>query len=269
MSIDLVDIHYNNIDEIPYLNGGDDVSLSYISDLEHLKTQINDSTKYLDTTDVQNSLEKYYNAGYHKLDLDQLEDYIADAFVENEKLSNNELKNKLNYAIKTENLHRNIENNKLYNVALQRMVNEDISLDSLDIERLNQSLNNKKRSLEIRQYYDEKMNVQIGIVKTVIIICLILLMITLLYKINILNSHFYIAFIGVGLACIVIFTIQRLFNILMRDNNKFDEYAFIRSHHYLNRGDGKYKTSDDIPLHQQKDLISNKCLRVFKEINDK
>ena len=62
------------------------------------------------------------------------------------------------------------------------MVNEDISLDSLDIERLNQSLHNKTRSLEIRQSYDEKMNTQIGIVKTVITICLILLAITLLYN---------------------------------------------------------------------------------------
>ena len=269
MSIDLLSIHYDNIHEIPYLNGGDDVSSSYISDLEQLKEQINDSTKYLDTGNVQSSLKQYYNKGYHSsLDLEHLEDYIADAFVENENLSKNELKNKLNYAIKTENLHKNIENNKLYNVALQRMVNEDISLDSLDIERLNQSLHNKTRSLEIRQYYDEKMNTQIGIVKTVITICLILLAITLLYKMNILNTHLYIAFGGVGLACMVIFTNRRLFDIMIRDNNKFDEYAFIRSHHYLNRGDGKYKTLDDIPLHQQQDLISDKCLRVFKDISD-
>lgn len=267
MNIDLLSTDYNNLNEIPYLNGGDDVSTSYISDVERLKEQITDPTKYLNTGNIQDSLAEYYKNDYHKiLELDGLEEYIANAFVENEKQTNEELKNKLNYAIKTENLHKNIENNKLYNVAMQRMVDEDISLDRLDIEKISQSLHNKKRSLEIRQYYDEKMKIQIGIIKTVIIICLILLAITMLYKMNILSTHLYITFIGVGLACVVILTMRRLFDILMRDNNKFDEYAFIRSHHYLNRGDGSYKTLDDVPLHQQQDLISDKCLRV---LNDK
>lgn len=269
MNVNLLSNDYNDFNEIPYLNGGRDVSSSYISDVELLKEQITDPNKYLNLDNIQGSLANYYESNYHKtLDLDQLEEYIANAFVENEKLSKGELKNKLNYAIKTENLHKNIENNKLYNVALQRMVDEDISLDSLDIERLNQNLHNKTRSLEIRQYYDKKMNKQIGIVKTVITICLILLVITFIYKMNILNTHLYIAFIGIGLACIVIFTMRRLFDILIRDNNKFDEYAFIRSHHYLNKGDRSYKTLDDVPLHQQDDLISDKCLRVFKDISN-
>ena len=85
MIIDLLSIHYDNIHEIPYLNGGDDVSSSYISDLEQLKEQINDSTKYLDTGNVQSSLKQYYNKGYHSLlDLEHLEDYIADALLKRE-----------------------------------------------------------------------------------------------------------------------------------------------------------------------------------------
>ena len=102
-------------------------------------------------------------------------------------------------------------------------------------------LHNKTRNLEIIQYYDEKMKMQIGIVKTVIIIFLILFTLTMLYKMNILNTHLYIALIGIGLACIVIFTVGRLIDILMRDNMKFDEYSYIRSHHYLNKGDSDYK----------------------------
>ena len=84
---------------------------------------------------------------------------------------------------------------------------------------------------------------------------------------NILNTHLYIALIGIGLACIVIFTVGRLIDILMRDNIKFDEYSYIRSHHYLNKGDSDYKSlnDDDIPLHQKNDLISDKCLKVMNE----
>lgn len=266
MSISLLGTNYNNFKEIPYLNGGVDVSSTYITELASLKTQITSPDKYLDSTEIQDELEYYYK-DYQSLDLNELEDHIAKSFVENEKLSKEDLKNKLNYAIKTKNIHTNIVNNETYNNALQKMVEEDIELDEADIDKVKQLLHNKTRNLEIRQYYDEKMKTQIGIVKTVIIIFLILLTLTMLYKMNILNTHLYIALIGIGLACIVIFTVGRLIDILMRDNIKFDEYSYIRSHHYLNKGDSDYKSlhDDDIPLHQKNDLISDKCLKVMNE----
>lgn len=266
MSISLLGTNYNNFKEVPYLNGGVDDSSTYITELAALKTQITSPEKYLDSTEIQHELENYYK-DYQTLDLNELEDYIAKSFVENEKLSKEDLKNKLNYAIKTKNIHTNIVNNETYNNALQKMVEEDIELDEADIDKVKQLLHNKTRNLEIRQYYDEKMKTQIGIVKTVIIIFLILLTLTMLYKMNILNTHLYIALIGIGLACIVIFTVGRLIDILMRDNIKFDEYSYIRSHHYLNKGDSDYKSlhDDDIPLHQKNDLISDKCLKVMNE----
>lgn len=266
MSISLLGTNYNNFKEVPYLNGGVDDSSTYITELAALKTQITSPEKYLDSTEIQHELENYYK-DYQTLDLNELEDYIAKSFVENEKLSKEDLKNKLNYAIKTKNIHTNIVNNDTYNNALQKMVEEDIELDEADIDKVKQLLHNKTRNLEIRQYYDEKMKTQIGIVKTVIIIFLILLTLTMLYKMNILNTHLYIALIGIGLACIVIFTVGRLIDILMRDNIKFDEYSYIRSHHYLNKGDSDYKSlhDDDIPLHQKNDLISDKCLKVMNE----
>ena len=267
MSISLLGTNYNNFKEIPYLNGGVDVSSTYITELNALENQIKLSGKYLDSTGIQHELQDYYSKEYSVPELNELEDYIAKSFVENEKLSKEDLKNKLNYAIKTENIHKNIVNNNTYNNALQKMVEEDIELDEADIDKVKQMLHNKTRNLEIRQYYDEKMKMQIGIVKTVIIIFLILLTLTMLYKMNILNTHLYIALIGIGLACIVIFTVGRLIDILMRDNMKFDEYSYIRSHHYLNKGDSDYKSlnDDDIPLHQKNDLISDKCLKVMNE----
>ena len=73
---------------------------------------------------------------------------------------------------------------------------------------------------------------------------------------------------GIGLACIFIYSIGNLIDILMRDNVKFDEYAYIRSHHYLNKGDDDLsKMTDGIPLHQQSDLISSKCLAEYKKNN--
>ena len=112
------------------------------------------------------------------------------------------------------------------------------------------------------------MKTQIEIVKAVIIILLILLAITMLYKMNILNTNVYIISIGIGLACCVLLIVGRLIDILMRDNNKFDEYAYIRSHHYLNKGNGKNELLEDIPLHNQDDLISDECLRVMNDNDD-
>jgi len=260
----LVDKHYNEFKEIPYLTGGEDISSSYVGDIQQLKDQVKIPDKYLDSSKVQDSLKDYYEGEYTSLDPQYLQNYISRAYVENENLTKAELRNKMNSAIKTENLYNNIKNNKLYNSALQKMVNEDIALDEKETDKIRTSLENKARNLEIRQYYDDKMNYQIQIVKIVIIICLIMLGISFMYKKNILNTNIYIALIGIGLACIVIFTIGKLIDILMRDNYKFHEYGYIRSHHYLNKGD-RYLRDNDTPLHQQKDLISEKCLLVLED----
>ena len=264
MSNTLFGPEYNNFTEVPYLNGGGGGSSEYVSDIVAVKGHINNASNYLDSSAVQKTFEDYYGNGYETLDLEQLKEYIANAIVENEKLSESELKNKVNYAIKTENLHKNIKNNKFYNTALQKMVAEDIKIDNEDIKKITQNLHNKTRHLEIRKYYDEKMKQQTGIVKTVIAICLVMLGITFFYKTNLLNTRIYIALIGVGLACIVIYTIGKSIDIFVRDNNKYDEYAYVRSHHYLNRG-GDSERLDDVPLHEQEDLISNKCLRVMEQ----
>tara|TARA_Y100000389_G_C17381458_1_gene474612 strand:+ start:179 stop:970 length:792 start_codon:yes stop_codon:yes gene_type:complete len=260
----LIDKHYNRFNEIPYLTGGEDISASYVDDIQQLKDQVTTQDRYLDSSKVQDSLEDYYAGEYTSADLGDLQKYISRAYVENEKLTKAELRNKMNYAVKTENLYKNIKNSKLYNSALQKMVNEDIALDEKETDKIRTSLENKARNLEIRQYYDDKMKYQTQIVKIVIIICLIMLGLSFMYKINILNTNIYIALIGLSLACIVIFTIGKLIDILMRDNYKFHEYGYVRSHHYLNKGERRLR-DNDIPLHQQKDLISNKCLRVLED----
>ena len=198
--------------------------------------------------------------------LSDLHKTVGESLVKNEKYIKDEYRNRLNHAIKVENLYKNFENIEKYNHVLHEMAEEDISLDTLKIKEIQNDLENKTRSLEIRKYYEDKMKTQISIIKTVIIICIILLAIGFLYKMNILNTNFYIVLIGIGLAFIVIFTIGKLFDILIRDNYNFDEYAFIRSHYYLNKGDGSIETADsDIPLHQQNDLISNKCLSAYND----
>lgn len=268
MSIRLIETDYKNYKKIPYFNGGIDVSSSYINDLEELSAHLEDHDKYLDNSIIQLELSNF-SKNLPDEKVDELNEYITNAIIENERLSKEELKNKLNYAIKTENIFRNIDNNdKYYSGALQKMVTEDISLNNLEIDRLNKILHNKKRNLEIRHYYDEKMKTQIEIVKAVIVILLILLAITMLYKMNILNTNVYIISIGIGLACCVLLIVGRLIDILMRDNNKFDEYAYIRSHHYLNKGNGKNELLEDIPLHNQDDLISDECLRVMNDNDD-
>ena len=260
---------YNNFKDIPYLNGGNNNSSEYIADLsklEYIKDHdINGEYNteligyYDKTTDPDGPYDSISN-------LSDLHKTVGESLVENEKYIKDEYSNRLNHAIKVENLYKNFENIEEYNDVLHKMAEEDISLDTLKIKEIQNDLENKTRSLEIRKYYEDKMKTQISIIKRVIIICIILLAIGFLYKMNILNTNIYIVLIGIGLAFIVIFTIGKLFDILIRDNYNFDEYAFIRSHYYLNKGDGSIETDDsDIPLHQQNDLISNKCLSAYND----
>tara|TARA_Y100000389_G_scaffold64953_1_gene60988 strand:+ start:3746 stop:4567 length:822 start_codon:yes stop_codon:yes gene_type:complete len=261
---------YNNFKDIPYLNGGQSKSSEYITDLSKLKN-IKDLSI---NSDYNTELINYYYNGsgsgdaYDSTDnLSDLHKMVGESLVENEKYIKDEYSNRLNHVIKVENLYKNFENIEKYNNVLHGMAEEDISLDTMKIEEIQNDLENKSRSLEIRKYYDDKMKAQTSIIKIVIVISLILLAISFFYKINILNTNIYIVLIGIGLAFIVIFTIGKLFDILIRDNYNFDEYAFIRSHYYLNKGGGSIKTEDasDIPLHKQNDLISNKCLSAYND----
>lgn len=272
---------YNNFKDIPYLNGGSSNSKVYINpDLSELKNikdlAINsyyntDSGYNTELIGYNTELIDYYDNGSGTVyddstsNLSDLHKMVGESLVENEKYIKDEYSNRLNHAIKVENLYKNFENIEKYNHVLHEMAEEDISLDTMKIEEIQNDLENKSRSLEIRKYYDDKMKAQTSIIKIVIAISLILLAISFFYKINILNTNIYIVLIGIGLAFIVIFTIGKLFDILIRDNYNFDEYAFIRSHYYLNKGGGSIKTEDasDIPLHKQNDLISNKCLSAY------
>ena len=83
MSISLLGTNYNNFKEIPYLNGGVDVSSTYITELNALENQIKLSGKYLDSTGIQHELQDYYSKEYSVPELNELEDYIAKSFVEN------------------------------------------------------------------------------------------------------------------------------------------------------------------------------------------
>lgn len=261
------DESYNNFKDIPYLNGGMEVSSYYVNDLSELE-KIKDFS--IDSNYNAELIGYYYNGNGDEYDstanLKDLHKTVGESLVENEKYIKDEYSNRLNHVIKVENLYKNFENIIQYNDVLHKMAEEDISLDTMKREDIQKDLENKSRSLEIRKYYDDKMKAQTSIIKIVIAISLILLAISFFYKINILNTNIYIVLIGIGLAFIVIFTIGKLFDILIRDNYNFDEYAFIRSHYYLNKGGGSIKTEDasDIPLHKQKDLISNKCLSAYK-----
>ena len=231
MSNNLFSTTYNNFNDMPYMNGGEDVSNSYFTDLENLKAHIKTPNNYLDSSGVQTALEKYYENDYQGLQLDELEKYVANSFVENEKLSQSEFKNKLNYAIKTENLHKNIENNKLYNPALQKMVDEDISLDTIDIENITQSLHNKTRNLEIQRYYEAKNQQQIGVLKIAVILFIVLLYMFFLFlvsfiaqgKISDLVCQIFdikFGFLGTALTKIAEVSYQRLFIIPSIIENK-------------------------------------------------
>lgn len=249
---------YDTLYSIPYLNNVN----NYINDLNNIS--LNGAT-YNPQTELKTYLSTRNNLLVQGDDFDNLDNDAISALYQNELVSNTQLKNKYQYIKALDNRVKNVENNKFYNSALLKMVQEDISLDSLDIKSMTADLHNKTRNLEIRNYYEDKMKEQIAIVKIVILIFLVLLALTFFYKLNVLSTNIYITLIGVGLACIVIFTIGKLFDIYLRDDVDFNEYGFIKSHHYLNKGDSELGADinpTETPLYAQDDLISNKCLTV-------
>lgn len=190
--------------------------------------------------------------------LSSLDNTAYDSLVSNERMYLSLIKNNDQLINALNNRMINLENNDKYNDSIEKILTEDISLTNIDISALEQDLHYKSRLADIKQYYDKKMAHQVEIVKILVFICLVLLIFSLAYKFGVLSDGLFASLIGIGLFIMVAYTVASTFDIFIRDDVDYDEYKYIRSHHYLNKGNGG-DIENDIPLHERKDLMPNKC----------
>ena len=244
---------FDNFFGLPYLVK--DNQANYEDDVEQL------SVVDVDDDVIYASVANYITKRGTVVDdspLISLDNTAYDSLVSNERMYLSLIKNNDQLINALENRMTNLENNVKYNESIKQILTEDISLTNIDISALEQDLHYKSRLADIKQYYDKKMTHQVEIVKNLVFICLVLLIFSLAYKFGVLSDGLFASLIGIGLFIMVAYTVASTFDIFIRDDVDYDEYKYIRSHHYLNKGNGG-DIENDIPLHERKDLMPNKC----------
>tara|TARA_Y100000385_G_C12896138_1_gene552164 strand:- start:53 stop:865 length:813 start_codon:yes stop_codon:yes gene_type:complete len=265
-------IQYKKTRKVPYLNlYNPEIDSSYnyyIRDLNNIDTTLQNDD---DVQSTYNSYKTYRADIMYDSDNEEMYDLdiaVIDALKTDKEYLFNNNKNNSQEMRAIMNRIRNLDNNDQYNAALNKMVQDDISNTLVDIKDMTQNLNNKKRYLEIRNYYDKKMNDHIYIFKVVVFICLVMLLISFIYKSGLLPDSVFVTLIGLGISIIVIYTIGKLIDIFLRDGYNYDEYNYyVRGEYYLKKDLSGNDISDhsDIPLYEQEDIISNKCLNIMNK----
>jgi hypothetical protein len=152
------------------------------------------------------------------------------------------------------NRSSDFENNKNYINYLKSILDTEQSILNENIKFMKDDIVNKKRNVEINKYFEKKYIHQRLVMKRAVFIILVLLVITLLYKISLLTEFIFSALIGLGFAILFIYIIISLWDMSRRDRRYYDEYLFLNFQ-------GKSGTGDDgenvnLPLHLRPDIPS-------------
>lgn len=190
---------------------------------------------------------------------------LLNSIVSDEHMKHSLLRNNTQTLKGIVNRKTNLENNRVYNHAMKRMLEEEIYITEKDITHVKESIHNKNRLIEIQKFYTDKSKHQLDILKTCVTISLIMFGITFVYKIGIISDSAFVIFIGLGLTVLVLYAISQVFDIFMRDNTRYDEYRFINSRYYLNKNkDIANELKSNIPAYEEENIISNKCYNIMK-----
>ena len=265
---------YSNINEIPYLNQdkNDTNQEKYISDLIYA-TEISYNELYNNLNKTNQETKEYIENREDNNPIVGGEDPLSDSLIQSYNMNNYYLteknENEVQYMKQISNRIKNLQNasynNKLINQILSGNPNTEYDIYSKgEIKNVEDQirnihdeneLNNKK--VQIAEYYEKKRQYQIRYFQRASIILGFLFLCGIIHKMGVMPDLLFIGFIGVGLAILVIYTGYTSIDMYFRDKSDFDEYTFISSDVYLNKGTSNNDSSGS--LQEQDDLVSEQC----------
>ena len=247
------------LDDIDYLNDKTTDNDDYTKDIEDsnydlkdLFASVNNFNDYLNDDDSVNENENKYEFG--NSDTTHNDVLVKNVFDDHTNLIYQKSLNQNEYVKSIENRFKNLENNKINNELITRILKEETDIVEKEIDNLDDMKQEKTKMLKIQEYSRKRRNHQIFLLRVCSIILLVLFGIAILYRMNILGETVFVSLIGTGLAIMVIFIGIVAVDMMFRDDHVYDEYKHtsLPSHLYLNRSNTSYRDSS-IPLHQQND----------------
>lgn len=247
------------LDDIDYLNDKTTDNDDYTKDIEDsnydlkdLFASVNNFNDYLNDDDSVIENENKYEFG--NSDTTHNDVLVKNVFDDHTNLIYQKSLNQNEYVKSIENRFKNLENNKINNELITRILKEETDIVEKEIDNLDDMKQEKTKMLKIQEYSRKRRNHQIFLLRVCSIILLVLFGIAILYRMNILGDTVFVSLIGTGLAIMVIFIGIVAVDMMFRDDHVYDEYKHtsLPSHLYLNRSNTSYRDSS-IPLHQQND----------------
>ena len=247
------------LDDIDYLNDKTTDNDDYTKDIEDsnydlkdLFASVNNFNDYLNDDDSVNENENKYEFG--NSDTTHNDVLVKNVFDDHTNLIYQKSLNQNEYVKSIENRFKNLENNKINNELITRILKEETDIVEKEIDNLDDMKQEKTKMLKIQEYSRKRRNHQIFLLRVCSIILLVLFGIAILYRMNILGDTVFVSLIGTGLAIMVIFIGIVAVDMMFRDDHVYDEYKHtsLPSHLYLNRSNTSYRDRS-IPLHQQND----------------
>ena len=115
------------------------------------------------------------------------------------------------------------QSNKLQESNLEVVENELKQIKSKN-DSIAQDKTNKIRQLQINSFYQQKYNAQIGVLKTISIISILVIAVSLVKRRGLIPDIIYGVVLGILLVLGICVVSYQLFDIFIRDKSKFEEY---------------------------------------------
>lgn len=139
------------------------------------------------------------------------------------------------------------QSNKLQESNLEIVENELKQIKSKN-DSIEQDKTNKVRQLQINSFYQQKYNAQIGVLKTISIISILVIVVSLVKRKGLLPDMVYGIVIGLLLILGICVVSYQLVDIFLRDKSKFEEYdhsIYASSNPSSSSGDPFIEFNDD------------------------
>jgi len=184
-----------------------------ILDTESLLTDIKGNT-----SDLFNVFKNNYNLTDSQLD------NIENTLKKNESYTNNALKNLTNITTATQNNLDAASNNLVNQTVVNDVLGTEIANTQAEFETLRQNNINQRRLLENNTYYTQRYEAHTDVMKTIIIICIPLLLITILGNKEIIPPNVSYWLGGIGLLIGLGIVGMKVFDLYYRNNFNYNEY---------------------------------------------
>jgi hypothetical protein len=242
---------------------------SYAKDVSEIKSKLENDIDTSQHNDIYQKLSTFNNelsnylSAREKIEEDatELDSQMIQAYKSNQAMMIEHLHNKSDKITKYNNLLTYVNDVGKNISAMEELIGNDngvmkegeISHISDMTDKINEQLQNKRREIQLNEYYEKKYIKQYSVLKNVIIMLVVILLISALFGSGILSENVFIVLVGIVMAIIVIYGAYEIYDILMRDNYKFDEYHFWYVPPHSDRNTG---SSVNIPLELKSDLPS-------------